>query len=62
VDYALGAGLHRLSLSVYEFNSRARRVYEKCGFVLEGRLRDALYCEDGWHDELVMGVLASDSR
>jgi RimJ/RimL family protein N-acetyltransferase len=61
VDYALGAGLHRLSLSVYDFNPRARRVYEKCGFVLEGRLRDALHWEGEWHDELVMGVLAGDS-
>jgi RimJ/RimL family protein N-acetyltransferase len=61
VDYALGAGLHRLSLSVYDFNSRARRVYEKCGFVLEGRLRDTLRWDGEWHDELVMSVLAGDS-
>lgn len=62
VDYALGAGLHRISLGVYEFNGRARRAYEKAGFVLEGRLRDALLWEGEWHDELVMAVLASDRR
>jgi RimJ/RimL family protein N-acetyltransferase len=62
VDYALGVGVHRLSLGVYDFNPRARRVYEKCGFVVEGRLRDALYWDGRWHDELVMSVLASDSR
>ncbi len=28
--------LHRISLGVYAFNARARRVYEKCGFVHEG--------------------------
>jgi RimJ/RimL family protein N-acetyltransferase len=60
VAYAFGAGLHRLSLGVYDFNPRAQRVYEKCGFVLEGRLRDALRWDGEWHDELVMSVLATD--
>jgi RimJ/RimL family protein N-acetyltransferase len=62
VDHALAVGLHRLSLGVYDFNPRARRVYEKCGFVLEGRLRDALHWDGEWHDELVMSVLARDPR
>lgn len=63
VDYALGpAGMHRVSLGVYVSNPRARRVYEKCGFVLEGRLRDALHWDGVWHDELVMSVLSTDPR
>ena len=63
LDYALDTiGLHRVSLGVLDFNPRARRVYEKCGFRLEGRLREAVRWEDSWHDELVMSVLSSDSR
>lgn len=63
VDYALHiAGLHRLSLEVYDHNPRARHVYEKCGFVLEGRLRDALLWEDRWHDALTMAILRTDPR
>jgi RimJ/RimL family protein N-acetyltransferase len=62
VDYALSVGLHRLSLGVYDFNPRAQRVYEKCGFVLEGRLRDTLRWDGEWHDELIMSVLAGDPR
>ena len=63
VDHALDVvGLHRLSLGVYDFNPRARHVYEKCGFMLEGRLRDALHCDGRWHDELVMSVLRTDPR
>jgi RimJ/RimL family protein N-acetyltransferase len=63
VDHALDvAGLHRLSLGVFDFNPRARRVYEKCGFVLEGRLRDVLHWDGRWHDELVMSVLRTDPR
>jgi RimJ/RimL family protein N-acetyltransferase len=42
VEYALDvAGLHRLHLQVFAFNPRARRAYEKCGFVREGVQRRA---------------------
>ena len=63
VDYALGTcGLHRVRLGVYDFNPRAQRVYEKCGFKVEGRLRHALRWEGQWHDELLMAILSSDPR
>jgi RimJ/RimL family protein N-acetyltransferase len=52
-------GLHRVELSVYAFNPRARRAYEKAGFVAEGVLRDALRLEDGRRvDAVVMAALA----
>lgn len=55
-------GLHRVSLEVYDFNSRARRAYEKCGFTAEGVLRDALRWEGKWHDAVVMAILAPQWR
>lgn len=33
-------GLHRIELTVFSFNERARRAYEKVGFVLEGTQRE----------------------
>jgi RimJ/RimL family protein N-acetyltransferase len=62
LDHGFAAGLHRISLTVFAFNPRARRVYEKCGFVVEGRSREVLRWDGGWHDEYVMGVLATDPR
>ena len=63
VDHAFDdVGLHRISLEVYEHNPRARRVYEKCGFTVEGRLRDALLWEGRRYDALVMAVLRTDPR
>jgi RimJ/RimL family protein N-acetyltransferase len=50
-------GLHRISLEVYAFNPRARRVYEKAGFVAEGVLRESLRHGDEWIDATVMSVL-----
>jgi len=55
-------GLNRIQLEVYAFNPRARRVYEKVGFVLEGTLRQALRFDDGWVDAHLMAVLAEDWR
>jgi RimJ/RimL family protein N-acetyltransferase len=60
VGHAFAAGLHRVELEVYDFNPRARHVYEKVGFVVEGTKRDALRFDDGWVDCHVMGVLAPD--
>lgn len=63
VDFAFGVlGLHRLGLEVYEFNPRARRVYEKCGFQVEGRRRDALRWDGEWIDAIIMAILADDPR
>lgn len=53
-------GLHRIELEVYSFNPRARRVYDKVGFVHEGTRRDALRFDDEWIDAEVMAVLATD--
>ena len=39
--------LHRVALTVFEFNERAIRSYEKCGFVVEGRAREAIFRDGG---------------
>lgn len=53
-------GMHRISLEVYAFNPRARRVYENVGFVAEGVLRDALRWDGQWIDATVMSMLAPE--
>ncbi len=53
-------GLHRVDLEVYEFNPRARRVYEKVGFVYEGTKRQALRWDGEWIDAHVMSILAEE--
>lgn len=53
-------GLHRVELEVYAFNPRARRVYDKVGFVYEGTKRDALCWDGQWVDADTMSILASE--
>ena len=53
-------GLHRITLEVYDFNPRARHVYEKVGFVHEGTGREALLFDGEWVDVHFMAVLEPD--
>jgi len=55
-------GLHRIALSVFEFNERAIRAYATCGFLTEGRAREAVWRDGRWWDELSMSVLAPEWR
>ncbi|GJQ35480.1 MAG: N-acetyltransferase [Anaerolineaceae bacterium] len=52
--------LNRIYLRVYEDNVRAVRSYEKAGFVLEGRQRQAVYKHGKYEDVLFMSVLRSE--
>ena len=52
--------LRRVTLTVFEYNPRAIRSYEKVGFRHEGRLRGALLRDGKRWDMLYMGILAED--
>lgn len=60
VRHGLAAGLHRISLTVFTFNPRARRAYEKAGFVFEGTRRDVMEFDGEWISEDTMSVLSGD--
>ncbi|HWH36625.1 MAG TPA: GNAT family protein [Candidatus Limnocylindrales bacterium] len=53
-------GLHRVGLTVFSFNQRAIRAYEKAGFRLEGRMREAVERDGRYWDEVQMGVLREE--
>jgi len=53
-------GLQRLSLGLHEYNPRALRSYEKCGFRLEGRTRKEILREGKRYDSLWMGILREE--
>lgn len=56
----LTQNLHRLYLNVYEFNPRAIRCYEKVGFQVEGRLRQAHFHNGRYWDVLLMAMLREE--
>lgn len=63
VDHAFRTlGIHRIALSVFEFNERAIRSYVTCGFVAEGRAREAIWRDGRWWDEISMSILEPEFR
>jgi RimJ/RimL family protein N-acetyltransferase len=52
--------LERIWLDVYDFNERARRVYERVGFVHEGTLRHALFSAGSHRDIHRMAILREE--
>ncbi|WP_454054312.1 GNAT family N-acetyltransferase [Clostridium sp. Marseille-Q7071] len=63
LNYGFGMfNLHRIELSVFEFNERAIRVYKKLGFVKEGIKRDSLYFNHKYHNEIIMSILEEEFK
>jgi RimJ/RimL family protein N-acetyltransferase len=52
--------LRRVTLSVFEYNPRAIRSYEKAGFRHEGRMRKVLNKEGKRWDVFYMGILREE--
>lgn len=58
MDFGFGQlRLERMWLEVYDHNARAIRSYEKCGFVLEGTQRRAMFKRGRYIDVLLMSIL-----
>lgn len=49
--------LNRLQLEVYSHNLRGIKSYEKAGFKKEGVIRESLYLNNQFSDEIIMGIL-----
>ncbi|KAK9426656.1 putative GNAT family acetyltransferase [Seiridium unicorne] len=67
IEWSLGfgfqmAGLHRVGIETFTFNTGAMRLYEKLGFVLEGRKREEIWFDGEWHDYVTYGILENEWR
>jgi RimJ/RimL family protein N-acetyltransferase len=56
------AGLHRIGIETFSYNEGASRLYQKLGFVLEGRSRESLWYDGKWHDYLSFSMLEDEWR
>jgi RimJ/RimL family protein N-acetyltransferase len=54
--------LERIWLDVFDFNQRARRVYERVGFQHEGVQRHAIFRDGRFFDEHRMAILSGEWR
>ena len=61
IEWASGAGVHKVELECWPWNRRARTLYERFGFVEEGYRRRQYRRKDGslW-DSVVMGLVLDE--
>jgi RimJ/RimL family protein N-acetyltransferase len=52
--------LYRVTAAIAEYNRGAQRILEKCGFVQEGRERQAIYIGGRRWDRLLFGLLRTE--
>lgn len=52
--------LHRVELKVLDYNERAIKCYRKCGFQVDGVLRENALIEGAYHSDIVMSILEKE--
>jgi RimJ/RimL family protein N-acetyltransferase len=58
LDYAFRLrNFRKVWLRVQGNNERAMRAYRACGFVEEGRLREHVFSDGKYYDQVIMGIL-----
>ncbi|KAK5171780.1 uncharacterized protein LTR77_003416 [Saxophila tyrrhenica] len=58
----LDAGLHRVGIKAFQYNTGARKLYEKLGFKLEGTAREIWWHAGRWWDDVQFGMLEKEWR
>lgn len=52
--------LNRLDGSWFEHNTASQKLYTKCGWSIEGKVRKSIFKNNAYHDEVIVGVLRED--
>jgi diamine N-acetyltransferase len=53
-------GLNRLYAEIYAFNTVSIKLFESAGYTLEGRMKQHVWKNGGFHDALIYGLLRGD--
>jgi RimJ/RimL family protein N-acetyltransferase len=56
----LQMNINKIRLTVYSYNESAIRCYKKCGFQIEGILRQEIYRDGKYYDKISMGLLKEE--
>ncbi|WP_128894982.1 GNAT family N-acetyltransferase [Longirhabdus pacifica] len=52
--------INKVKLNVFSFNKRAIKSYEKCGFKTEGVMRQEMFRDGKYYDDIHMGLLREE--
>jgi RimJ/RimL family protein N-acetyltransferase len=53
-------GYQKVNVHIFAFNENSIRLHEKFGFLREGRLRQMIFSQGAYHDEVVMGMTVEE--
>lgn len=48
--------MRKIRLSAFSFNERALKCYTKCGFEIEGVLKDEIFKDGKYYDEMILSI------
>lgn len=48
--------INKIRLSTFSFNERAIKSYKKCGFTVEGVLKNEIFKDGKYYDEIIMSI------
>ena len=58
VDYAFNElNLHRVYATIIDNNDISKKLHQKCGYVVEGTQKDAIYKNGKYHDRSLMAIV-----
>lgn len=63
LDYAFNErGFHRIEALVLEDNVASLKMHQKCGFKKEGTLRESVFKNGRWQNQVVLSILENEFR
>lgn len=63
LDYAFNErGFHRIEARVLEDNIASIKMHQKCGYRIEGTLREAVFKKGRWQNQVVLSILENEFR
>ena len=63
LDYAFNErGFHRIEALVLEDNVASLKMHQKCGFKIEGTLRESVFKNGRWQNQVVLSILENEFR
>lgn len=54
--------LNRLYTHIIDYNTASLKLFEKCGWIIEGKERESIYMNNTYHDNILLSLLKSDYK
>lgn len=63
LDYVFNErGFHRIEARVLEDNLASLKMHQKCGFKIEGTLREIVFKNGRWQNQIVLSIIENEFR